>query len=392
MYMWIIFFWGGVLTVRTIFLGAVLFFGLFLITSCSTLTTNLPYANVQSPQIEKKDTLTWQAIKIKGSEKFEVSPDASARPLTLNPMTDHFMSDDKLASSAVLYSLAENVELGFTVGAEVGVQAKYQFLNQDGNEIGTKYVGSLFADLSTVKVTNSGDQNGILGVSGFNWSADSLVRSNNLGVSVGYQPKQDLMVYLGVAYNNLDMKAHIDHSASLDANSPEAHYLSESQGHSRVASIGLVTGKKSKIDLSLNYGDMNFGNTTRHYIYGNLSYSKIFDDVFYGKEIKYDLTPKETWQGRDIGAVAASYFVGFGSGQAIQNNWESKGEYFATADVASLLMMLFSSTRSSTASFDNGMTTGITIFAISRIWQVVDTILDANYNYHRSRAEEVKTK
>lgn len=353
-----------------------------LITACSSFRTNQPYAVVENPEVAPYDNLNWEAVKVSGSEEYIISSDASDRPPVFNAAVDNHIKTSTTASGSLNYTFVNNLEVGISGGSEGGLKLKYQFLDTNPSVKSEKYLGSVFGRYTTLMSGTSGDQNGTFGVGGHPWQAKSDVTNKNIGISFGYKPTDKLTWYTGLAYNDLSMNGEINQSTSNDGTSPAASYSIKAIGHSRTASLGFIFGKDSKLDISANTSNMNFGNTTRHNNYFNLAYSKNFEGLLYGKEPEYELIPKESWKGRDIGALALSVYVGFGSGQAVQKNWNNSGQNFAMADGAGLAMMLFSAPNAG-GTIGSGQSVGATIFLVSRIWQIVDVIIDASRENHK---------
>lgn len=183
------------------------------------------------------------------------------------------------------------------------------------------------------------------------------------------------------AFNDHVISGVIDHARSDDLSSPAAHYdLSLLRGTNQSLGIGIEKGTFSKVNFQLGINRQAISNFSTDMGYVKLSFSDTFEDFGAKKADEATIAEgksyveKETWTGRDFGALALSYFIGFGSGHGIQRRWNQKGKYFAVAEglsVAALLSQL--SINNGGMSTQNAGTAAI-VFGVARVWEFVDVI------------------
>lgn len=262
-----------------------------------------------------------------------------------------------------------------SAGEYVGIQAKWTILNKPIVGCGDSHLVALYASVLNSNHTNSGNQNGDLGPGGYPWSARSETNSYNLGASYGYKNEHGLF-YLGLAYNHFNVKTKIDHSKSDEGSSPAISYESLSSGYSKSIGLGFEIGADTQLGGTALLNEVSWGDMKKTDTIFQLTISKKYPGFFFKEKPQYDLEPKDIWQARDFGALASSYLVGFGTGQALQDRWSEKGSYFAAVDGTSLAVFLTRGLNQGGSSSSSGFAVGV--YLVSRVWQFVDVILDAS--------------
>ena len=377
-------------------------FGLNLgLIGCASLKATIPYSKVLTPEVKsERHQYSLDVVSSTQTAEYEISSDASERPFVEDEFTK-FKDDAMLAFSVGGdIQVFDRFEVGLELGGVSKFRAKYQLIGDTFNQsqIGNQSL-TVFTTLSSISNYNSGDQNGEFGVGGHDWNARVKSTNTAFGLSYGYRMREDVLFYSGFSLGRIDVNGDVVHEESDDKTSPEVEYeIDHKKGSERTLAAGFLFGKKQWIfDLSLNHSRIELDEVVKSESYGLASFTYSFGNDNPQQKPDIDpanpfvqpaMTPKESWQLRDFVAIASSYLVGFGTGQAIQNRWSDSGLNFAIADGASLSMMLYGLTSCSYSSNCNTgtgtVTSGALIYVVSRVWQLVDTIVDANSTYTKT--------
>ena len=250
---------------------------------------------------------------------------------------------------------------------------------------------AVFSTISTINNTLYGDQNGEFGVGGHDWSANAKATTSSLGLSYGYRQRKDLLLYTGLAVGQVDVSGKVIHEESDDKTSPKATYdIDSKKGTTQTIGAGFVLGNEGwNFDLSANHSRIEIDGVSKADNYGAIRVNYLFGlpksiqraDIDPSSEpVQTIIFPKESWQARDFLATGASFFVGFGLGQAIQNRWSESGLTFAIIDGASVITMVSALSNCVNSSCEDDVSTlalANVVLTVSRVWQVIDVIQDA---------------
>lgn len=358
------------------FLFVLLFCGMALLgIGCTSVRLRGPVAEVMPPRPIQQDDWAWDVIKYKSEYQFTLTEDASERPPTLNTVKESTLDKKGFVHTGLSYGLIQNLSVGFDLAG--GLAPRVQYTIPIGSDDGgrSQYL-SVFASYQADSSSIGGDQKGKYGPGGYPWRASAKTTEKMLGVSYGLRATESSMMYLGVAHNEFSSSADIDQSAAPENGAAAAQYNVSASGRSNTVALGIVVGAKDSLDLSAAYSTFWLEDYTKSDIQYSVRYSTPMD--FMKPQTDFETIQKDTWKGSDVGALALSYFVGCGTGQAMQDNWERKGKYFCMADVtaAALILQSFSNVAGKGAGNSSG-SGGAILYIVSRIWQVVDVIQDA---------------
>lgn len=355
------------------------------LSGCGHLRNVAHLAVVEPPTPIEKDTLRWEILKTSPAIIHDVTSNAGARPPVLNQVDEDHTELSTQLISALNYSLVDDFEIGFVGIGLQGVQARGLLWQSDSSATdGAHFIG-INTNLLRSEVRRD-DLAESIGAAGNPWKAKATSFSRNLGISYGYRMSDDRLFYLGLAYNHFENGNHIEHFLGSNGTSPAAEYKLDSSGYSRSLSTGILLGKETQFKLGGTINQASWENRKKTDTYFDLSVTTRFDGFFWGPPKAYDLTPKNPWRPSDFGGVALAYLVGYGSGQAIQGNWKEKGYIFAAVDVTSTVSLLQGFRRLDDSS---EISAALLALAISRVWQVVDVVIEASSsNYRRVKLAE----
>ena len=349
---------------------------LSLASGCSTLIVSTPAAQVQSSQ-----TLGGQdefGFKL-GSQpygRYEITRDASQRPPNL--LNPDLAINDIGFEGAGIYSATPRFDTSVFLGtAGSGLSLRYQVLGEtaDKSQLGDSSF-SVYSRFGMSGMSRSGDQKGEFGPGGFPWSGKTQSQFAEIGFSYGKKIANETLIFGGLSANKFNFKGDIKQDPTADGLDAGGTYSTNTlSGDTVTAALGLEFGRFQKNQFQLGITQYRFDDLKMASGFVGYSYSYRHAEDHLEVKKNYELFPKSSWQGRDFGALFLSYVVGFGSGQYVQDNWQEKGEFFALADGMSLLVAV-----SSVSGGDVGQNLGLAmgVYAVSRIWQMVDVIIDAS--------------
>jgi hypothetical protein len=108
----------------------------------------------------------------------------------------------------------------------------------------------------------------------------------------------------------------------------------------------------------------------------------------------------EITPGQHFGGAAAAFFIGFGSGQAIQGRWSDTGWIFTLGESASFVALIAGMVRTfDDCSYDGEsgcdhsdgpplIIAGVVGFTVFRVWEIIDAF--SGPNDHNRRVRELK--
>ena len=372
------------------------------LTGCASLKASIPYSKVLTPEVKsERHQVSLDVISTTQTAEYEISSDASERPFVEKEFTRFEDEAAKALSVGGDIQLFDRLEVGLSLGATAEVRAKYQLIGESLNQsqVGNQSL-AVFATSSSISYYKSGDQNGEFGYGGYDWNARVKSTNSAFGLSYGYRLKEDILLYTGFSLGRIDVNGDVVHEESDDKTSPKVDYdIDHKTGSERTIGAGLLFSNNNwNLDLSLNNSRIELEDVVKSEAYGNIRLTYLFGSNSQKQKADIDpsnsyvqpsIIPKESWQLRDFVALASSYFVGFGTGQAIQNRWSESGMNFAIADGASLAMLLYGLSSCSSSDCNSGASTmlaGYVILVGSRIWQVADVIVDSSATYKKSNS------
>lgn len=343
--------------------------------SCTSVVLRGPVAEVMPPRPIQQDDWSWDVIKYKSEYQFTLTDDASERPPSLNTVKESTLDKKGFFHTGLSYGLIQNLSLGLDLAGGLAPRVQYTIPIGAGDAERSQYL-SVFASYQADSSSIGGDQKGKYGPGGYPWRASTKTTEKMIGISYGIKPTESAMMYLGVAHNEFSSSADIDQSAAPENGSLAAQYNVNATGRSNTVAVGIVVGAKDALDLSAAYSAFWLEDYAKSEFQYGVRYSTPMD--FMKPQTEFETIQKDTWKGSDVGALALSYFVGCGTGQAMQDNWERKGKYFCMADIAAaaLILQSFSNMAGRGSSSANG-SGGAILYVVSRIWQIVDVIQDA---------------
>jgi hypothetical protein len=318
--------------------------------------------------------MRWEILKTTPIVIHEVTPDAGARPPTLNPVEERHTDFSTQFASSLNYSFSDQFEVGIVGIGLLGIQARGLIWKTElGEDRGAHLIGVNGSFLSDQ--VSKGEARADQGLAANPWRAKASTSSKNFGISYGYQVSNEHLFYVGAAYNHFENQNSIQHSLGSNGTSPAAEYKVDSEGYSRSLSTGVLFGKVTQVKLGGTISQIAWENLKKTENRLDFSVSTTFEDFFLGPPKVYDLKPKNPWSGSDFGGLALSYLIGFGTGQAAQGNWSEKGYIFAAADATAMLSFYtdLDNTNSSTSA-----SAALAILVVSRIWQIVDLVIEAS--------------
>ncbi len=346
----------------------------FFSTGCASLVANVPGAQVQSSETAGGESDFGYKVGNFNIAQYKFTSDASARPPNLS--IPDLTLNNLVVQGDGLYSFNPRFDASlFLSSAGNGIGAKYQLLGPAAGESKTgDYSLAVFGRTGFSEIRKSGNQNGSFGPGGFSWQATARTQFTEGGLSFGKKTDDETLVFLGLSTSKILINGDIKQDPTADGVNLGGKYSTGNlQGQTYTAALGLDFGQLSKKQIQVGATQYQIGEIKTTQGFANFSYQYSFAGERLGPKKYFEIVPKDRWQGGDFGAVALSYLVGVGTGQAAQGRWDQSGKYFAMADGASLLS--FASTLSSGES-NFGLALGI--YAVSRIWQIVDVIVDAS--------------
>ncbi|MCX5741154.1 MAG: hypothetical protein NT062_01505, partial [Proteobacteria bacterium] len=116
------------------------------------------------------------------------------------------------------------------------------------------------------------------------------------------------------------------------------------------------------------------------------------------------LAQGEITDGQMLGGAAVAFFVGFGTGQAVQGRWSESGWMFALGEVATLTLMVYgvaqvlddcfrtdvSCNQSNDARGETALIVGAVGFGVLRVWEIVDAL--SAPSSHNARVRELRIR
>lgn len=203
---------------------------------------------MESPESSR----TWHpklAVGASQQQTMIYTRDASIRPL--------LMTDPERENSVEypVVKAAIGFPLGFEISARSGIiygtsfaTAKFQIL---GPRAGEGKAGDFSLAVtgafggSNYKI--NGDQRGVFGPGGHNWSADQMAHGRDGALIIGYRPSDSIIIYGGPFYTDWEFNSTIKHERSDDGTSPEATYLLYGRGFRRGVNLTFEWSTLGKI-------------------------------------------------------------------------------------------------------------------------------------------------
>ncbi len=213
--------------------------------ACQSLQVTLPGPVVESPMVrgERGDVeIGWRP----GQSVMALS-EAGARPYV--PRKPNLVQAHELYGKAHIDFL-ERFELGLALALPGSwlLNGKYQFIGatREARKTGN-FTGAVFAAAGTGSASNKGDQAYTFGPGGYNWKASASGEATGFGTSIGYQPADTALIYVGYAYYSYALKWTINQDVSRDGTSPAAYYSGTQKGAAESVALGVEFGREAAI-------------------------------------------------------------------------------------------------------------------------------------------------
>lgn len=354
-------------------------------TACSSLRVSIPYAKVETPETLGGEWDFGYQVWATPTSVYEFTDSAASRPPNL--------ARPRLSKSLVMAgqgfaSILNNLDVGLTLSsAGTSLEIKYQLLGEPLNSsMIESNVASIFGSIGSGSLVASGNQSETFGSGGFPWNAKVTTNFYEIGASYGYRLRKDKLFYAGYSRNNHSFSGSIVQDKSDDGKSAGGTYdIPALNGVSQTLALGMEQGSDSRMRILVGISREQIGTFSTDNGFISLGVQDRFGDP----NLKIQTITKDRWNGSDFGALGCSYLVGFGCGQSIQDRWKNRGRYFAIADATGLGVAVTSMVNGS-LSVSGPAGPALLMYFVSRIWQIVDVIIDASSSQSERPAMVIK--
>lgn len=249
---------GNTTAIGAVFACAVALTG----SGCSTLHAELPTHRFESPEVNGTRHRFGLQGSVSAAHNLTITPDASRRPPDFSSPS---LDDDRLVGLGASFGLIEKIDLAVkgTFGPSPTLfQVKYQFFGSTHRE--AKQGDTSLAITGAIgggKNSKAGDQSGVFGPGGHNWTGSVEEKTTDVAVIAGTRLADAVLVYAGAFYSNYDIRSTIDQEESDDHLSPAASYSAETGGYQKGVNGGFeFQGGPMMAQLELVYSDMHAAN------------------------------------------------------------------------------------------------------------------------------------
>lgn len=206
----------------------------FFTCACTTLGVSIPTGRLESPEANR----SWHprvSLGLSQQQTLTYARDASRRPYTAHE------PEKELSVEYPVIKAGIGLPLGFEISARSGVIYGTSFATAKFQLIGPRAGEGKSGDFS-LAVTGAvggsnykmnGDQNGVMGAGGHNWSSTQNSHGRDGALIIGYRPSDRIILYGGPFYTDWEFNGNIKHERSDDGLSPAANYDLYGRGYRR---------------------------------------------------------------------------------------------------------------------------------------------------------------
>jgi hypothetical protein len=207
---------------------------------CASLHADLPISRFESPETNGVEHRFGFQNSLGSAHNDTISPDASHRPPDFSqPRID----EDVVLGLAASFGLVENLDV--SVRGSLGPTptmfvAKYQLLGPAARSAVEGDVSvAVTAAIGGGRSNRSGDQSGLFGPGGHNWTGTVEEQTTDVALIVGQRLAKHFLLYGGGFYSNYTINSSVDQNPSDDGSSPGASYSQTVTGYQRGGNVGL---------------------------------------------------------------------------------------------------------------------------------------------------------
>lgn len=240
---------------------------------CASVNVFIPQGRFQSSESNGK------GFFISGGGRpgwnVELIHDASERPPDMNSPREYNALDTFFRGG---FGVTEFLDLSIGAGLSHGITAslngKLQVFGEPAKSAKKGNLSlSINGSVGYGSASRTGDQNGVFGPGGFDWTADGTVFYHDVAAMIGYRASDWFVIAAGPYMAYFDTTLKVDHKESDDASSPAATYSSNDTGTQKGIVLDLIAylGASRRSSLMFEAGwnhstfrllenkDLNFG-------------------------------------------------------------------------------------------------------------------------------------
>ncbi len=243
-----------------------LFVFLFSCAGCSSLSINLPYGRLESPETNGQ----WRVrakVGVEPSHRMMITADASDRPEPELDEPDH--DPASIVAWGFGVGLTEFLDVSLKTGISltsildfdvpIMVQGKIQALGDNHRESDKGNFSLAFsAATGTSTTTESGDQDGQFGDGGHDWEATASTSVADIALILGYRINPKILLYGGGYLTRYWVQTNIEHEEADDGDFPKESYEVRNHGDVRGFNFGFQFDFTKVVGLMLEANHMTF--------------------------------------------------------------------------------------------------------------------------------------